>query len=840
MLGMHFILTLVVRLLFFFMHAPSLRQKPMYRFIQYLSCHFSCCLPCFFCIMGQSSSFPYTLSSPDSFFHHPFFSLSPAHSSSDFSSVSVFRMNKKKVGNNASIGSSHGISISSVNASTNGSEPIMFSLARNCIKRLKTLRHPNIVKYVNDMETEEEIYLVTEKVVPWRTAYSEDKFTDEEIALGLNKIANAVAFLNEECKLMHWNVQTVAVFLDEAKSWKLGGLEMCFDPAAEVPVYVRRGIELYPEWYKSPELIRPNWNAISSLPVSAIDSYSLGCLIYDVYNEKFDSKEQLLNVSKIPKDLVADYRKLISNTARSRQIPSAFVNSAFFKLHPFVQAVAFLENLSIYANEEKEAFFTNLLSVLSNFCAKAIFNHLLPHLSAAIEYGNSVSKPVGDSIASATPLQVHPKSLSCLLKIGTMLCEDDFNARVTPLLVKLFAVPERSIRLQLLTQLPDYIACLSKSLVSEQIIQHVAIGFTDANSVLREATIKSMLYFLPKLNESCLSSLVLPYLGKLQGDQEPIIRTNTTLLLGKIAPALSETVRSKFTPSAFLRMFNDSFPKARSAGLSSIMLTLECYSSSILAKTIMPQVSALTIDSVRDVRESALRCLTACIEKLAKFSDDVNEADVVATQGVLSKKDPSKSTPLAETKTTMMGEIGGWALNSISNVVFAAADNLQTKEVKKIESIEQKADIPLPLVSVLVKPASSQEDVRSNFSASGAWDDAFFEDITEDNSLNALSFHPVRSKEKKPTSKTLLKNFESRSPATNLLEKPSMQGKSLERVVDGAREWNQHHEVSAKKEVKSKTKSALMSEQKSAVVTSKPSLTKKSLADEDWDAFLNN
>ena len=50
-------------------------------------------------------------------------------------------------------------------------------------------------------------------------------------------------------------------------------------------------------------------------------------------------------------------------------------------------------------------------------------------------------------------------------------------------------------------------------------------------------------------------------------DEEAPIRANTTILLGNLAPHLSEATCKRVMLNAFTRALKDSFPPARSAGL---------------------------------------------------------------------------------------------------------------------------------------------------------------------------------------------------------------------------------------------------------------------------------
>ena len=57
------------------------------------------------------------------------------------------------------------VSVFILDSKTCGSDTQM-ELAKSALKRLKTLRHPNILTYVDSLETEKCLYLVTEFVEP--------------------------------------------------------------------------------------------------------------------------------------------------------------------------------------------------------------------------------------------------------------------------------------------------------------------------------------------------------------------------------------------------------------------------------------------------------------------------------------------------------------------------------------------------------------------------------------------------------------------------------------------------------------------------------------------------
>lgn len=77
---------------------------------------------------------------------------------------------------------------------------------------------------------------------------------------------------------------------------------------------------------------------------------------------------------------------------------------------------------------------------------------VLPELLKSVEFGGG-----------------GPKVLSATLKIGAKLSADEFNAKLTPVIVRLFGNPDRALRVCLLDNLPSMIDNLPQRVVNDKI-----------------------------------------------------------------------------------------------------------------------------------------------------------------------------------------------------------------------------------------------------------------------------------------------------------------------------------------------------------------------------------
>ena len=77
---------------------------------------------------------------------------------------------------------------------------------------------------------------------------------------------------------------------------------------------------------------------------------------------------------------------------------------------------------------------------------------ILPELLKSVEFGGG-----------------GPKVFSLILKIGSKLSDNEYEARLNPVIIRLFASPDRQIRVSLLDSLPQMIDHLSQKVVTDKI-----------------------------------------------------------------------------------------------------------------------------------------------------------------------------------------------------------------------------------------------------------------------------------------------------------------------------------------------------------------------------------
>ncbi|KAJ3066589.1 hypothetical protein HDU98_010116 [Podochytrium sp. JEL0797] len=541
-------------------------------------------------------------------------------------------------------------------------------LAKNALKRFKTLRHPGIVGFVDGAENENQVIIGTELVTPLSLALSKDPaLADDQnfLALGLFKIASAIKFLNADVQMTHGNIRLSSIYITKSGEWKLGGLDAACNLKDVQPILVDWGSRM-PDSYKysPPECSNGVWTSILDNPIASLDSWGFGCLLYEIFNNTvLPSKEVLTNVAKIPKPLLPHYKHLLTSNPKSRHdVATVFerckVAPGGYFVNEFITVCLALEQFSIKDAHEKDQFLTKLNLSLDTFPTDFCKYKILPELIKALEFGGAGAK-----------------ALTPILKIGNKLDQPEFESLLVPILIKMFALPDRAIRVSLCENFGGFIEKVNARVLNEKIFPNLSTGFSDTNAVVRECSLRSVLVIAPKLSERIINNDLLRFLAKLQSDEEPGIRANTTICIGKLAPSLTETTRKKVLLPAFTRSLHDPFAPTRNAGLLALQATAEFYTPQEMATRVVPMLSSVLLDPERSIRQQAFKNVTAFVARIEKFSDAMVDVEVKETTGspVTMGATGGGNAPVAGPAGSGQDGWAGWAVGALSSTIVRAA-----------------------------------------------------------------------------------------------------------------------------------------------------------------------
>ncbi|TIB87353.1 ARM repeat-containing protein [Wallemia mellicola] len=575
-------------------------------------------------------------------------------------------------------------------------------LANNALRKLRTLRHPQILKYVDAIETDTMIYIATERATPLSTFLP----SDDTIWLtwGLQNISQALSFLHTLTNSIHGAVSSDSIFISESGEWKLGGFELATSQS-ELSNGILEGN--YDRKTAAPEA-RQGFDAISSNPVSSLDSYSFALLISQLYNPTKPLPLDLTSApppsskGMIPTSLFNAYKKLLHPSPKSRLSVDGFLqlgnnsqdtqNGAFFTQNPLIELCQGLEVFSLMRQAERVVFLKNLSQLLNydnssgnilgerkvSIPNSLAIHRILPTLVHSVEFMTA-----GDSAPSLVPL---------IVRIGMRLdTEDERSKAISKPLLRLWMSPDRGTRMALLEDLERYIDVLSNKIVVNELWPQLITGFNDTAAVLREATIKAVPLISSKLSDRILNNELLKQLAKAQLDPEPSIRTNTCILIGKLTPKLALATRKKVLVSACARAMKDSFAPARAAGLRTLLATVDDQEENDLATRVLPTICPCLLDKEKSVRDQAFDVLRSIIARVESIASKMPETAIKAD----SEIDYSYSGTAG--KSFLGDDQLGNAASAIAGWAFGTSTTTKKLEANEATTAMTSAGPTLPL-----------------------------------------------------------------------------------------------------------------------------------------------
>ncbi|KAI9849304.1 MAG: hypothetical protein M1837_004764 [Sclerophora amabilis] len=543
---------------------------------------------------------------------------------------------------------------------TNGKSRL--PLARNAVRKLRTLRHPGVVKVLDTVETDTYLYIATERLTPLGWHVRRKSLNPETIKWGLYSIAKTLSFINEEASSVHGDIRVSSIFTSESGEWKLGGFDILSSMKDDEAVIYSYG-SLVPDSgrYAPPEVANGGWQVIKRHPLSAVDAYRFGALIYEVFNGDFRGGDQAGQTKNIPPSMHQSYKRLVNANPKARLSVGHFLEQGrrrggFFET-PLIRLTDGVESLGVKNESERAGFLSELDQVAEDFPEEFFKMKVLPELLKSVEFGGG-----------------GPKVFGMVMKIGAKLTDGEYDTRMTPVIVRLFSSPDRAIRVCLLDNMPLMIDHLPQKVVNDKIFPQMVTGFTDMAPVVREQTVKAVLIVVGKLSDRTVNGELLKHLAKTSNDEQPGIRTNTTICLGKMAKNLAPNTRQKVLTAAFIRSLRDPFVHARNAALMALAVTSDVFADEECANRLLPAIIPSLIDKEKIIRDQANKTVDIYLQRIRKYSSTLPDTILPPTSSdATGSAAPRMSAPQNDTSWA------GWAISSFTNKVASASGEMQPK-----------------------------------------------------------------------------------------------------------------------------------------------------------------
>lgn len=535
-------------------------------------------------------------------------------------------------------------------------------LARNCFRKLKLVRFPQVIASVDFIDNEQFLYIVTEQVVPLAKYLDNagDKVTQDAKLFGIHNVVAAVLLINMKARCLHARLDLGSVFVNAQGEWKLFGFELLTNLESDPDQPVYRLLQLMPGFSANLplEVSENGIDAIRQFPIK-FDSYRVATFIYAVLTASHFSgtiavePALLANSPKVPKQLALPLKRLASVKPNLRVSVNKFSQETtpFFDAVPLVAFNALLDDIKFQTDADKLVFFKNDMTnyIDREFPPGYLDNKLLPEITT--QFSNLIRiKPTVNS----TPEQHQQRQetlsvlLNHILKLSTNLEDAVFAKLVKPVVFQCFTLLDRSIRLTLLHHLPGYADRLSEAEVQSKVFYNLVTGFQDTNFMIRESTLTLITTIIDKVSVKQLNQDLLKILAKLQMDPKPSIRTNTLILIIKISSKIYANSRNSVVITALSKSLRDSFTPCKLTALQGFEKLIDEFSLDEICGKILGHLAISLMDGkstkVRQEAKQIFQLYLSSVEKHAATLPDVEENEEEEEKEFFKRFAPTQKT----------------------------------------------------------------------------------------------------------------------------------------------------------------------------------------------------
>jgi len=211
------------------------------------------------------------------------------------------------------------------------------------------------------VESETYIYIATERLQPLAWQTKRKSLAEETVKWGLCSIARTLKFINGEASSIHGSIRCSSVYTSESGEWKLGGFDVLSSVKEDDAIIFHSG-SLVPDStrYVPPEIARGGWDVVKKAPLTAVDAYDFGLLIYEVFNGGFHGADQAMSAKSVPPSMQQSYKRLLNANPKVRLNVGQFLeqgqrSGGFFET-PLIHLTEGIDNLGIKSETERDEF----------------------------------------------------------------------------------------------------------------------------------------------------------------------------------------------------------------------------------------------------------------------------------------------------------------------------------------------------------------------------------------------------------------------------------------------------------------------------------------------------
>lgn len=516
----------------------------------------------------------------------------------------------------------------------------------------------------------ESVLIVTEFVKPVDDSL---KLCAEAICMGIWDLCQALDLLTS--KFVIGNLSERSIFYNESGEWVLFGLECC-KPVSEV----QNGSDMF-----GLEVERFNGSRMRGTP-QKWDMQSLGYTLIKLLTQIYGSK------NKIPSEWIHLLDTQSKNGSRGIKpfLTSLQMTKTWNQCSTIIQNYIQLKELHVSSEKIKVEIISNFNCTirdhlvndnsddwLKEFTPGFFQNLIVPELCTMISWmiQQQQQQQNGSLMYQSTIV------MSVALLLEYIIATETRTQQTDELLWSMWRLSDREIRCLLLMHCHNILQndkISGKNFqFSDKVFPSFLQGLGDSEESLRLLTLKNIPCIVQLLTDRQLNNELLRSIAKTQVDPSIQVRTETLLVVSRIAPELSAlTNRDAVLATIFTKSLKDPNSETRLAALYGLEQCLPLFGSEVIANKIMSVIAPGLLDSDSGIRKSARilfdkylnKLETAAKEKFGNNSNNSDKNDISKKPLDIKKFDRSEKDETNEMDQMCIEFLRGLKISSTSQI----------------------------------------------------------------------------------------------------------------------------------------------------------------------------
>jgi len=399
-----------------------------------------------------------------------YFSVLDAFSKKDNSSiVSIFRYKDK---------------LDLTEKTEEGSEDITHVLFKNAIQRIKTIRHPGIIKFIDADVYSESPAIITESVIPLQSVLND--ITPENLCTGIFNLLKTIEFLHTSCKLVYNNICLESIFVprNNYTKWLIGEFQYSI-PINTSESESQKIIDMIPSNLQ-PSQEENEENSFNR------DYWLMGKLIEKIIEPFINEKsEDLKTVNWLQLKQIA--LQMQDSIPQNRKSITEVINEPFFNNNVVIEVLENLKNYKIRDENEKRSCISVLPGKLKLMSNDIIEKNILPEIIQKEIINDSFSDILFSEIFK------DPK------KGNSMIGEECYKNKIVPYILEMMKVHQWGTRIVLLRLIDTYYDAVirydnEENKNKELIVTEVLVGLEDMDQEIYIDSFSALIRILMSAN----------------------------------------------------------------------------------------------------------------------------------------------------------------------------------------------------------------------------------------------------------------------------------------------------------------------------------------------------